>query len=485
MVEMKQREFNIDKKRNFSEWYNTVIYASELADIRYNIKGFLVHRPWSAIAFRHIYRIFEKELEEDGHLPVIFPTLIPEENFLKEKEHVEGFAPEVFWVTEKGGEKLERKLALRPTSETAFYQMYNLWIESFNQLPLKLYQSCSVFRAEKETNPFLRGSEFLWIESHNLYATSDEALKQTRKDYEMQKIVCSDNLGIEFLAFERPQWDKFAGAEKTFAYDCLMPDGKAFQFGSTHYLGDHFTKAFDVRYADAQGNSKFPYSTCFGPGIWRILGAVISVHGDQKGLIFPFAIAPIQVIIVPILRGENAEKVKAKAIELREKLKAGGFRAELDLTDKTPGFKFNWWEMKGVPFRIELGEREVAEGSVTLVRRDTKEKVKVMENELHETIIKNASEMLKSLREKSRSELYFAIKTANSKEEARGILEQKGFAKIFICSIGPDGRKCADDLKECTKGGKVRGIRLDEKPEKGKCIVCGKDGIRVYFARQY
>src|SRR3989344_322586 len=216
MVEMKQREFNIDKKRNFSEWYNTIIYASELADIRYNIKGFLVHRPWSALAFRHIYRLFESELEADGHMPVIFPTLIPEENFLKEKEHVEGFAPEVFWVTQKGEEKLDRRLALRPTSETAFYQMYNLWVDSFRDLPLKLYQSCSVFRAEKETNPFLRGSEFLWIETHDLFETAEGAQRQTAMDLEIMSRVATEHLGIAFIPFERPQWDKFAGAEKTY-----------------------------------------------------------------------------------------------------------------------------------------------------------------------------------------------------------------------------------------------------------------------------
>ncbi len=485
MVEMKQREFNIDKKANFSEWYNTVIYASELADIRYNIKGFLVHRPWSTIAFRHIYRLFENELEEDGHLPVIFPTLIPEENFLKEKEHVEGFAPEVFWVTEKGREKLDRKLALRPTSETAFYQMYGLWVESFSQLPMKLYQSCSVFRAEKETNPFLRGSEFLWIETHDLFTSAEEALKQTRKDFEIQRAVCTENLGIEFLAFERPQWDKFAGAEKTFAYDCLMPDGKAFQFGSTHYLGDNFTKAFEVKYADPQGSSKYPNSTCFGPGIWRILGAVISIHGDQKGLIFPFGIAPLQVIIIPILRGENAEKVRAKAIELKQALKADGLRVDVDLTDKTPGFKFNWWEMRGVPIRIELGEREVSEGSATLVRRDTREKLKIREDELLPAIRVHSAAMLQALRDSSRRELHSAIKVAETKNDAKSILDQKGIARLFICSTEMDGKKCAEELKEITGGGKVRGIRLDEKPERGKCLVCGKEGIRVYFARQY
>ncbi|HLC48203.1 MAG TPA: proline--tRNA ligase [Candidatus Norongarragalinales archaeon] len=485
MVEMKQREFNIDKKRNFSEWYNTIIYASELADIRYNIKGFLVHRPWSALAFRHIYRLFESELEADGHMPVIFPTLIPEENFLKEKEHVEGFAPEVFWVTQKGEEKLDRRLALRPTSETAFYQMYNLWVDSFRDLPLKLYQSCSVFRAEKETNPFLRGSEFLWIETHDLFETAEGAQRQTAMDLEIMSRVATEHLGIAFIPFERPQWDKFAGAEKTYAYDCLMPDGKAFQFGSTHLLGQHFTLAFEVSFTDAQGNRKNPYSTCFGPGIWRVLGAVISVHGDQKGLIMPYAIAPIQVIIVPISKSDSGDEVLKKAIEIKSLLLSAGIRAEIDKSDRTPGFKYNWWEMRGVPFRIELGSREVVEKCATLVRRDTREKIKIGIDGLVDAVLAQADLQLKSLKANSEKELAQAIRTANTKEEAKRILEEKGFARIFICTLDMDGRKCAEDLKEFTKGGKVRGIRLGEKPENGKCIACGRDGIRVYFARQY
>ncbi|MEK6954877.1 MAG: proline--tRNA ligase [Candidatus Micrarchaeota archaeon] len=485
MVEMKQREFNIDKKVNFSEWYNTIIYASELADIRYNIKGFLVHRPWSAIAFRHIYRLFENELELDGHQPVIFPTLIPEENFLKEKEHVAGFSPEVFWVTEKGNEKLERKLALRPTSETAFYQMYALWVDSFKDLPMKLYQSCSVFRAEKETNPFLRGSEFLWIETHDLFETADGAIAQTTTDLEIMKKVATNHLSIAFLPFERPQWDKFAGAEKTFAYDCIMPDGKAFQFGSTHYLGQHFTKAFDVGFMDSQGARKNPYSTCFGPGIWRVLGAIISIHGDQKGLVLPFVIAPIQVVIIPIVKGDAKEAVLNKADEIKSILATSGLRVHIDNTDKTPGFKYNWWEMRGVPFRIELGGREVAENSATLARRDTREKAKVPISDLEKTITALANAMQNSLLEKSQNELNASIKTALTMDDAKRILDELCFAKIFICTLEMDGKRCADALKDFTKGGKVRGRRLDEKPVSGKCIVCGKDGMQAYLARQY
>ncbi len=485
MVEMKQREFNIDKNRNFSEWYNTIIYASELADIRYNIKGFLVHRPWSTIAFRKIYSLYEKELELDNHSPVIFPTLIPEDNFLKEREHVEGFSPEVFWVTQKGSEKLERKLALRPTSETAFYQMFNLWIESFKDLPMKLYQSCSVFRAEKETNPFLRGAEFLWIETHDLFQTQKEALEQTQRDYEINKKVVDEQLGISFLAFERPQWDKFAGADKTFAYDCLMPDGKAFQIGATHYLGSHFTDAFKVRYADPEGNQKTPFSTCFGPGIWRVMGAVISIHGDNKGLILPFTIAPIQVIIIPILRGSESGKVLEKSEELKKQLASAGIRADIDASDKTPGFKFNWWEMKGVPFRIEFGAKELAENSATLARRDTKEKRKIPISDIGNEIRAEAERMLSALREKNLKELNSSIKIANSKEDANKILNEKGIAKIFICSMEMDGKKCADELKDSTKGGKIRGTRIGESIEKGKCILCAREGLRVYFARQY
>ncbi len=485
---MKQREFNLDKFAHFSEWYNTVIYAAELADVRYNVKGFVVNRPWSSMAFKKIYALFEKELEEDGHLPVIFPSVIPEENFEKEKEHVEGFAPEVLWVTKAGKEELKRPLALRPTSETAFYQMYQLWISSFKDLPYKLYQSCSVYRNESETNPFLRGVEFLWIETHNVYATSEEAWEQTRKDGEIMRKVAFESMGIEFLQFQRPKWDTFAGAEATFAYDCLLPDGKALQFGSTHYLGQHFTKAFEVSFLDAEGKRQVPYSTCFGPGIWRMMAAVAAVHGDSKGLIFPFDVAPIQVVIVPIMKGkEDGKDILAYANSVAEALKEAGIKVRIDDSDKNPGFKYNYWELKGVPLRAEVGAREEKEKTVTLVRRTTREKTTVKAAELVQKIKEQAAVLLKELQERSSKWLLDRIREGGDKEGVLRILEEKGIAKAFFCSLEMEGKKCADELKEYTKGGKVRGKRVGEESQgNGCCIMCGKTSSQqAYIARQY
>lgn len=258
--------FNIDKNRDFNSWYNEIVDKAELADIRYNVKGFVVFRPWSVIAMKAMYDIWEKELERRGHLPALFPAVIPESNFLTEKEHVEGFAPEVFWITEHGsGEKFEEKLGLRPTSETAMYKMYSMWIRSYNDLPLKVYQSCQVWRHEtKATKPFIRSREFHWIEAHDVFATREEAERQVIEDMEITQKCLLEQLGVPFLFFERPQWDKFAGAEKTFAADCLMPDGKVLQLPSTHFLGQNFAKAFNVKYTDKDGVEQYGWQTCYG-----------------------------------------------------------------------------------------------------------------------------------------------------------------------------------------------------------------------------
>lgn len=487
-MQMKQREFDVDKNANFHEWYNSIIYAADLADIRYNVRGFVIYRPWAMHAFKKLYQFMEAELEEDGHEPVLFPTVIPEENFKKEAAHVEGFAPEVLWVTNAGGKKLEKPLALRPTSETAFYHMYKLWLENYKQLPYKLYQSCSVFRFEDETNPFLRGIEFLWIETHDLFATMQDSRDQVLKDGEMMRAVMTGMLGVEFLQFERPQWDKFAGAESTFAYDTLMPDGKVLQFGSTHLLGQNFSKAFDTQYVDEKGGKSLPYTTCFGPGMSRMLAAVFIVHGDSKGLVFPYELAPVQVVIIPISRDEaEMKQLQAKATELKKSLRLKGVRAEVDFSEKTPGFKYNHWEMHGVPFRIELGKRELDEKKLTLARRDNREKIQIAETELHSKLVELSKSMLESMREKSRQFLHSSLKDAASTQDVLSVLDSKGIARTSFCSVGMDGKACADKLKTFTKGGKVRGTLVGiHKAPSGKCVVCGKPaGVEVYVARQY
>jgi len=397
---------------------------------------------------------------------------------------VEGFKPEVFWVTEAGDRKLEKKLALRPTSETAFYQMYSLWIRSWRDLPFKRYQSVAVYRYESETRPFLRGREFLWIETHNAFATHEEVLKQVKEDMEISKKVIWEKLGIPFLFFRRPPWDKFAGADDTYAADTLMPDGKVNQISSTHDLGRNFAKAFDIKFLDKDGKKKYVWQTCFGPGIWRIVAALIAVHGDDKGLILPFDVAPIQVIIIPIVfSDEDMKKVVKKCNQIKKVITDAGFRCDVDLREETPGWKFNDWELKGVPIRIEIGPREVVENQVTLCRRDTGKRISVKDSELVEKIKQLKDDILENLKKKAKKAFDEGIKHVATKEFLMELMRKGGIAKVNFC-----GREeCAMEIKEATNGAKVRGVPLDleEKPT-GNCVWCGKKAKEVvYIAKAY
>ena len=316
----------VKKSDDFSEWYTQLVQKAELGDVRYNIKGLVVYMPWATKSIKKMYKLTEDILERKGHEPLIMPSLIPESNFKLEGEHVKGFAPEVFWVTEHGaGEKFEEKMALRPTSETALYQMYSLWIRSYKDLPFKRYQSCQVWRYEgKMTRPFFRGREFHWIEAHDVFATEKEALAQVKEDMETTKETLLEKFAIPFIFFQRPQWDKFAGAVNTYAADALMGSGKVLQLPSTHMLGQNFSKPFNVKFVDEKSEEKLAYITCYGPAISRIYGAMIALHGDDKGLVLPWDVAPKQIVIVPILFTDGKEEVLKKANELKEKL-AGYF----------------------------------------------------------------------------------------------------------------------------------------------------------------
>ncbi|VVB74080.1 Proline--tRNA ligase [uncultured archaeon] len=488
---MAEKEFKKDKNKDFSDWYNTVIYAADLVDNRYNVQGFIVHKPMAMRSFKKMYAIFEKELEKDGHQPSLFPTVIPEENFELEKKHAEGFVADVFWITERGSEKLKRKLALRPTSETAMYQMYSLWVRDHTDLPVKLYQSCTVFRNESETSPFLRGREFLWIEAHDAFATEKESKEQIAKDMGISARVLGERLALPFMFFDRPKWDTFPGAEHTYATDILLPDGKTLQVASTHLLGQNFAKAFNVKFKDAENNEHFVHQTCYGPGIWRIMAAVIAVHGDDRGLVMPPSIAPIDVVIVPIIKSKaDPTAIVDKCRKLKDELIEAGLSVELDLSDKTPGFKYAQWEMKGVPVRVEIGEKEVAESRVTLAARDTKQRRQVSDKSVVQEIRKLGEEMAARLKKNADDYLVAHVKDAESIDEIKEILDKtRGYARVNIHSVEMDGKECADTLQFETKGGKVRGVRIgkDEKPSgDAKCVVCGKPAKHVvYIARQY
>jgi len=483
--EEKQYGITVKKNKDFSEWFSQVLIKTDMIDIRYNVQGFIVHKPWSMKIIKEIYKLFERELENSGHEPVLFPLVIPEENFEKEKEHVEGFKPEVFWITEAGDERLERRLALRPTSETAFYSMYSLWVQSWRDLPLKLYQSVSVYRYEKHTRPFIRGREFLWIEAHDVFRSHEEALQQVYEDMRNSKKVIYEKLGIPFIFLKRPQWDKFAGALDTYAADTLMPDGRVLQISSTHDLGQNFAKAFGIMFVDQKGEKRYVWQTCYGPGVWRIVAALIAVHGDDRGLVLPFDVAPIQIIIIPIYYTEEDKKnILDKCYNLEKELRDKGFRVKVDTReDRTPGWKFNEWELKGIPLRFEIGKKELEKGIITVFRRDLLKRERISEEKIYEYLEDVPNRIIEYLRSRAEKIFKEGIVVVRSREEVIENIKKGKIIKMPFC----DKEECAEDMREATEGGKVRGTEIEEEGASGlKCAWCGKEAKKwVYVAKSY
>lgn len=480
---MPQDGLTVKKEENFSEWFTQVIEKAEITDIRYNVKGFMVIRPWGAMTLEKMYKLYEAALQKRGHKPSFFPAVIPEENFKKEASHVEGFTPEVFWLKETGGEKL----ALRPTSETAFYQMYSLWIRSHRDLPFKLYQRANVFRYEtKATRPLIRTREILWIEAHDAFATKAEAETQVQEDIATTEEVMHQKFGIPFLPMKRPQWDKFAGAEYTIGSDVLMPDGKLLQQPSTHLLGQHFSKAFDVRFKDEKGKEDYVWQTCYGPAISRILASVISTHGDDKGLVMPFCISPVQVVIVPIFSKENKTKVLKECTKIKTELEKLNLTVELDdREEKRPGEKYYEWELKGVPFRLEVGEKELKEKKITLFTRNSQKKEKISLTKI-KTLPKLGEEYDQELLGKADKSMKGKIVDCFDESDIKEALENKRIARINFCSTEKDGIHCAEVIEKKV-GAEVRGT-LGNKQEKptGGCAICGKKAnVVVYVGKSY
>ncbi|HOW36737.1 MAG TPA: His/Gly/Thr/Pro-type tRNA ligase C-terminal domain-containing protein, partial [Candidatus Pacearchaeota archaeon] len=376
MTKQNQEGLTAKKTENFSEWYSQIIEKAELVDLRLDVKGFTVIRPWAAMTMENMFEHLERELQKNGHRPTFMPCVIPKENLMKESEHVQGFTPEVFWIKNSGDSK---ELALRPTSETLYTPMFKLWIRSHRDLPLKLYQRGSVFRLDtKSTRPLIRGREFIWIECHDAFETKEQAEAQVQEDIQVTEKVMHQIYGVPFFPMKRPEWDKFAGAEYTVGSDCFMPDGKLIQQPSTHLMGQKFSKAFDATFKNKQEKEEHLWTTAYGPAISRILASVIATHGDDSGMILPYAISPIQVIIVPIFSTENKEKILKKSQEILETLQELGIKSEIDSRDyKRPGEKYHIWELKGVPFRIEFGEQDLKNNEVVLFTRDTKKKEKL------------------------------------------------------------------------------------------------------------
>jgi len=478
----------VSKEEDFSAWYSEILYKADLADIRYNVKGFVVYRPWATITIKKMYNKYEELLEKNGHMPLIMPSLIPESNFHTESEHVKGFAPEVFWVTEAGseGEKFTEKLALRPTSETALYPMYSYWIRSYKDLPFKRYQSCQVWRYEgKMTRPFYRGREFHWIEAHNVFATMEGAKAQVKEDMEMTYQMLQDEFCIPIIFFQRPDWDKFAGAIHTYAADALMGSGKVLQLPSTHLLGQNFSKPFNVTYIDEDGEEKYGFQTCYGPAISRIYGAMISYLGDDKGLILPFDLAPIQIVIIPIIFTGKEDIVMKKVNEIENNLKEK-YRIKVDNSDDSPGQKFYFWEMKGVPFRIEIGPRDIKKKQVVIVRRFDGEKYYVKEHELMEKLDDLTENYTKEVWKKAFLDFEDEIELVYELDSAKEAVENGKIVACGFCSIDKDGERCAEIVEKEIQAF-VRGKRVDkEKHEFATCLVCGKPAsCTVYLAKSY
>ncbi|RMD45909.1 proline--tRNA ligase [Candidatus Pacearchaeota archaeon] len=476
--------FNISKERKFSEWYSEILKKAEILDIRYGVKGFVVIMPWGARMLEKMYRIYESAMQRTGHEPTFFPTLIPEDNFKLEAEHVEGFTPEVFWLENKKGEE---RLALRPTSETAMYQMYSLWIRSWRDLPLKIYQRANVFRYEtKATRPLIRSREFYWIESHNCFATKEEALKQVKEDIEMTDSVMHRVFGIPFLPMKRPEWDKFPGAEFTIGSDSILPDGRVIQQPSTHMLGTHFSKAFNIKFVNEREKEEFVWQTCYGPAISRMMASVISLHGDDNGLVLPYTIAPIQAVIVPMHSEKKSNEIKKLCQKISQNFFNERIDSIVDYSKKRPGEKFFYWEMKGVPFRIEIGEEELKAKAATVFVRDTREKIKVSLKDLFEEIRNLGAEYDARLTGKAEEFLDRRIVDCDTKEGVKKTISGGKIARFGFCSIENKGKKCAAFVEEeCSA--RLMGVRYDkDEKAKGKCVFCNKEAsVVAYAAKSY
>jgi len=470
------------KFENFSEWFDDILFNAEILDNRYPIKGFSVYKTWGSKIIRKITENLEQQLDATGHDPMLFPVVISEEAFAKEAEHIEGFTTEVFWVTHAGRRKLEKKMLLRPTSETAMYPMFASWIRSHADLPLKIYQSVSVYRYEtKATRPLLRIREIPWNEAHTAHKDWTESERQVKDAIKIYATVYG-RLGLSYLILKRPDFDKFAGAVYSIAFDAWNPDGRVNQIGTVHNLGENFAKAFNITYEDADGNHKNVTQTCYGLGISRTLAAVIAQHGDDHGMILPPEIAPIQVVVVPIPYKEVGGEVEAYAKEVYERIRNAGIRAYLDEEEKTPGEKFYHWEMFGVPVRAEIGPRDLKERCVTLSERINLERRTVAIGEMIPAINELFAMILKNLEAKSRSTLESMITSVNDMDSLKRVVRNKKIARVSWC----EDETCAEKIKS-ESGGEIRGHRFDrEERLEYSCIVCGRKAGKVaYVARAY
>lgn len=480
MAKKNQQEFVkyiTPRDENFSQWYTDVVLQADLMDYT-PVRGCMAIKPYGYGVWELIQRQLDDRFKETGHENVSMPMLIPESLLLKEADHVEGFAPEVAWVTQGGTEPLQERLAVRPTSETIFCTMYAKWVQSWRDLPLKYNQWCSVMRWEKTTRPFLRTAEFLWQEGHTVHATAEEAQEETLTMLRVYKEFCENVLAVPVYAGQKSEKEKFAGARATYSVEAMMQDGKALQSGTSHNFGTNFSEPFEIQFLSKDGKLEYAHETSWGVST-RLIGAVIMTHGDERGLKLPPKIAPIQVVIVPV--AAHKEGVMEAAERIAAELKAAGVRVKLDDRDNvSAGFKFNEWELKGVPVRLEVGPRDLSAGQVTLCRRDTFDKQPAALDGLCDTVTALLDAIQQNLYDIALSFREAHTKDVSTMEE---LTEQVngGYARAMWCGE----QACEDKIKELTTA-TSRNMPFDQTPIGDTCVCCGKSARKVmYFAKAY
>ena len=463
---------------DFSRWYTDVIMQAKMVDYS-DVKGCMVIREYGYGIWELIQKEMDARFKKTGHKNAYFPLLIPESLLKKEAEHVEGFAPEVAWVTHGGGEPLAERLCIRPTSETIICSMYSKWVQSYRDLPLLLNQWCNVVRWEKSTRPFLRTSEFLWQEGHTVHATREEAEEETTKMLGVYREFAENVLAIPVVTGQKSEKEKFAGALHTYTMEALMLDGKALQMGTSHNLGQNFAQGFDIQFLDKDGQLKYVWQTSWGTST-RMIGGLIMVHGDDRGLKLPPKVAPIQCVIVPV--AAHKEGVLDKAREILSALLDAGIRAELDDREQSPGWKFNEWELKGVPVRLEIGPRDIEKGEAVLARRDTHDKIAVSIAGIEKSVEELLGAIQKNMLEQARAfRDAHTFTAANWDEFMQGIDEKHGFVRAMWCGE----TECETAIKEKT-GVTTRCMPFEQENLSDVCVHCGKPAKKLtYFAKAY
>jgi prolyl-tRNA synthetase len=478
----KEIGITVTKNDDFSEWYTQVVLKAELADYA-PVKGLIVLRPDGYSIWESIRSALDEKFRKEGIRNGFLPVLIPESLLGKEKKHFAGFNPEAFWVTHSGNNEIGDRLALRPTSETLAYSMYSKWIKSWRDLPLKINFWNTALRAEiKATKPFLRNSEFLWQEGHTVHSTPKEAEEEVIKILDIYKKMVEEELAIPVIVGKKSEKEKFVGAVYTTTMEALMPDGKALQMGTSHFLGQNFAKPFDVKFSDKDNVENYAWQTSWGVS-WRLIGAMIMVHGDNKGLVLPPKVSPIQVVIVPIYYSEDdAKKVTEKANEIEAILLGKKIRVHVDRRiELTPGFKFHDWELKGIPLRIEIGPKDIAKQKVVIATRHNQEKndlaINKIDDQINEILEKIQNEMFDAAKKMLQDRNVAVGDYKKFKEE----LENGGFLHASWCG----DESCEEKIKDET-GAEIRVIPFEEKNQHPKCVYCGKPStITPIFARGY